>query len=359
MSYFPGMKLTKQGEQLLAKVNGNLNETINFKRAELGSGKIDSLDEIRFLTALKEKWKNVSINDCKVVDGEEVQVQLEIQFDNADFTKDMLLNEIGIYAAGKDDIEVLFAYTNALDRGEDLPIAKDNPQSFIINVLIGITSATKVDAVIDLNSYVSLRKLKEELDKKEDKISLKNTAFNKNFGLLEGEVLEGHRLAQALGLEFAGELNNVNLKQAGKAYWDNVNKSIYKCLVDNTLNYAESTKFEALSNHDLLLKLQNLYKVETYYKTYDGIAYVFKRIGNLIFYNSSNKINSSVVGRAKIFTIDNPRFIPKTDAYICSVVSLSPVFDGSISPTGEIILNFGSSPIQPFIAIQGIGIAKD
>ena len=50
----------------------------------------------------------------------------------------MLLNEIGIYAAGKDDIEVLFAYTNALDRGEDLPIAKDNPQSFIINVLIGI-----------------------------------------------------------------------------------------------------------------------------------------------------------------------------------------------------------------------------
>lgn len=279
MSYFPGMKLTKQGEQLLAKVNGNLNETINFKRAELGSGKIDSTTEIRFLTALKEKWKNVGISDCKIIDGEEVQVQLEIQFDNADFTKDMLLNEIGIFAAGKDDVEVLFAYTNALDRGEDLPVAKDNPQSFIINVLIGITSATKVDAVIDLNSYVSLRKLKEELDKKEDKILVKNTAFNKNFGVLEGEILEGHRLAQALGLEFAGELNNSDLKQAGKAYWDSNNKSIFKCLADNTLNYADSNYYEGISNNDLLLKLQNLfnYEKDQYYITSSGHRILFNK----------------------------------------------------------------------------------
>ena len=79
----------------------------------------------------------------------------------------------------------------------------------------------------------------------------------------------------------------------------------------------------------------------------------------MIIYNSSNKIDFSVMGKAKIFTIDNPRFIPRYDAYICSVVSLSTVYDGSISPSGEIILNFGNSPVQPFIAIQGIGIAKD
>ena len=79
----------------------------------------------------------------------------------------------------------------------------------------------------------------------------------------------------------------------------------------------------------------------------------------MIFYNSFNKIDLSVVGKAKIFTIDNPRFIPKYTAYICSVVSLSVVYDGSISASGEITLNFGSNPVQPFIAIQGIGIAKD
>lgn len=79
----------------------------------------------------------------------------------------------------------------------------------------------------------------------------------------------------------------------------------------------------------------------------------------MIFYNSFNKIDLSVVGKAKIFTIDNPRFIPKYTAYICSVVSLSTVYDGSISTSGEITLNFGSNPVQPFIAIQGIGIAKE
>ncbi|WP_288218054.1 hypothetical protein [uncultured Fusobacterium sp.] len=79
----------------------------------------------------------------------------------------------------------------------------------------------------------------------------------------------------------------------------------------------------------------------------------------MIFYNSFNKIDLSVVGKAKIFTIDNPRFIPKYEVYICSVVSFYPVFDGSISTSGEITLNFGSNPVQPFIAIQGIGIAKE
>lgn len=44
-------------------------------------------------------------------------------------------------------------------------------------------------------------------------------------------------LVKILGLEYDGELNNSNLKQKGKAYWDNVTKSIYKCLVDNNLNY--------------------------------------------------------------------------------------------------------------------------
>lgn len=91
----------------------------------------------------------------------------------------------------------------------------------------------------------------------------------KKFGLLEGEVLEGHRLAQSLGLEFAGELNNNNLKQAGKAYYDTLNKSIYKCLVDNTTDYADTSKFEAISNDDLLSKLQNL---SISYKFVDNIT---------------------------------------------------------------------------------------
>ena len=68
----------------------------------------------------------------------------------------------------------------------------------------------------------------------------------------------------------------------------------------------------------------------------------------MIIYNSSNKIDFSVVGKAKIFTIDNPRFIPRYDAYICSVVSLSTVYDGSISPSGEILEVVQYSHLLPY-----------
>jgi len=61
MSYFKGLKLTKLGETLLANINGNLNETLIFTSGEIGAGIINSDDEIRFLTTLKEKWKDLDI----------------------------------------------------------------------------------------------------------------------------------------------------------------------------------------------------------------------------------------------------------------------------------------------------------
>lgn len=258
MSYFKGLKLTRQGEQLLAKVNGNIGEILTFTRGELGSGRIDSEDEVYYLTALKNKWGELAITEITRTGEDETQVRIETQFTNAEWTEEKILREIGIYAKGKESSEILFAYSNAGENYDKIPIPQDNPQSFLIGITFKISTATKVDATISFSGFVTIEKLEEELAKKEDKISTKNTAFNKNFGVLEGEVLEGHRLAQALGLEFAGELNNSNLKQAGKAYWDNVNKSIYKCLINTTSNYADASYFEALSNHDLLLKLQNL-----------------------------------------------------------------------------------------------------
>lgn len=174
MSYFPGLKLTKQGEQLLARVNGNLNETITFKRAELGSGTIVTDDEIRFLTKLKEKWKDVSISDCKVVGKENTQVQLELQFDNRDMKKEQIFREIGIYAAAKDGAEILFAYSNAKENYDFIPPTADNPQSFVINILIAITSNTKINAEIDLSSYVTIRNFNEkiaEINKELNKIA--------------------------------------------------------------------------------------------------------------------------------------------------------------------------------------------
>ncbi|MFV0578137.1 MAG: hypothetical protein ACK5NU_05640, partial [Fusobacterium ulcerans] len=258
MSYFKGLKLTRQGEQLLTKVNGNIGETLTFTRGELGDGEISSEDEIYYLTDLKRKWGDLAITEIIRTGKDKTQVRIETQFTNAGWTEEKILREIAIYAKGRETPEILFGYSNAGVNFDKIPIPQDNPQAFLIGITFKITTATKVDATISFSGFVTIEKLGEELAKKEDKILVKNTAFNKNFGVLEGEILEGHRLAQTLGLELAGELNNNDLKQAGKAYWDNVNKSIYKCLANTTLNYADASYFEALSNDDLLNKLQNL-----------------------------------------------------------------------------------------------------
>lgn len=177
MSYFPGVKLTELGQQLLAKINSNLSETITFKRAEIGSGVITSDEEIKKLTSLKAKWKDASISDCKIVGKNKTQVRLEVQFDNVGLTTNKIFREIGIYASGKDGREVLFAYSNAKENYDYIPPASDNPQSFIIGVLTTITANTKVSAIIDLNSYVTTEKFLGEINKKLDKGSV-STEYN-------------------------------------------------------------------------------------------------------------------------------------------------------------------------------------
>ena len=309
---------------------------VEFLKAKVGNGIVPSGTDPAELTDIISGKMEVEITDIYQV---ERALKMTVQISNESLTTGFYLTEIAIFV-NDNGTPVLYWYIGK-DNGTYVPDStKPMKYKNILNIEVSSAPVTTVN-------YTGKDMWVDE------------ETLNTKFGTGEREILEGIRLAQILGLEFAGELNNSNTKKANKVYYDTQNKSYFKCLNDNVLNYADSNYYEGISNNDLLLKLQNLYKVETYYKTENGITFAFKRIGNLIFYNSSNKIDFSVVGKAKIFNIDNPRFIPRYDAYICSVVSLSTVYDGSISSTGEITLNFGSTPVQPFIALQGIGIAKD
>ncbi|MEG2587648.1 MAG: hypothetical protein RSA05_05975, partial [Cetobacterium sp.] len=97
----------------------------------------------------------------------------------------------------------------------------------------------------------------EDFGKKENSF-VKNTAFNKNFGISTGQILEGAKLAETLGIEYSGILNNTTAKVAGKAYYCTANKSIFKCTRNTSINYADAGYFVAISNDDLLGKLENL-----------------------------------------------------------------------------------------------------
>lgn len=327
--------LTNAGAAYLAARQAN-NLPVEFLKAKVGNGIVPSGTDPAELTDIISEKMEIEISDIQQV---ERALKMTVQVSNESLTTGFYLTEIAIYV-NDNGTPVLYWYIGK-DNGTYVPDStKPMKYKNILNIEVSNAPVTTVN-------YTGKDMWVDE------------ETLNTKFGTGEREILEGIRLAQILGLEFAGELNNSNTKKANKVYYDTQNKSYFKCLNDNVLNYADSNYYEGISNNDLLLKLQNLYKVETYYKTENGIIFAFKRIGNLIFYNSSNKIDFSVVGKAKIFNIDNPRFIPRYDAYICSVVSLSTVYDGSISSTGEITLNFGSTPVQPFIALQGIGIAKD
>ena len=260
MSYFKALKLTKKGEQLQAKVNGNLSETLVFTRAKLGAGTITSEDEIRFLTDIKEMWGTANVSSCKIEGEDKNRVALELQFSNAELVEDKIFREIGLFARGNDNEEILYAYANAGDKYDYIPLMKDSPHSFIIVISFIIASGTKIDANIDLNSYVSLKKFNEEMAKKAnktDRASTEEYGLTK-YGTEEGTSLEGNKFAQMTGKDYGGILNIAGQKEAGKAYWDNNTKKLYICKNNNNDISSNVNNYVPFDSNSLLERLENL-----------------------------------------------------------------------------------------------------
>lgn len=263
MSYFEGLKLTKKGEQLQAKINGNLSETLTFTKAKLGSGAITSNDEIRFLTDVKEVWGTANVTSCKIQGDEKNIVAIELQFSNAELREDKIFREIGLYAQGNEGEEILYAYANAGDKYDYIPLMKDSPHSFIIVIYFNITSGSKVDAKIDLHSYVSLQEFNEGMNKKVNKTdyaSAEQYGIVK-YGTQENTALEGNKFTQMMGKDYGGILNEPGLKTSGKAYWDNNTKKLYICKNNNSDISPNINNYIPFDNGSILERLENLIRV--------------------------------------------------------------------------------------------------
>ena len=282
MSYFKALKLTKKGEQLQAKINGNLSETLVFTRAKIGSGTIASEDEIRFLTDIKETWGTANVSSCKIEGEDNNRVALELQFSNATLTEDKIFREIGLFAKGNDNEEILYAYANAADKYDYIPLMKDSPHSFIIVISFIIASGTKIEANIDLNSYVSLKKFNEEMAKKAnktDRASTEEYGLTK-YGTEEGTSLEGNKFVQMTGKDYGGILNIAGQKEAGKAYWDNNTKKLYICKNNNSDISPNVNNYVPFDSNSLFERLENL---STIYNRYNNATVL--KFGDLVIEN--------------------------------------------------------------------------
>ena len=81
------------------------------------------------------------------------------------------------------------------------------------------------------------------------------------YGTEENTVLEGKRLAEIIGLEFGGNIQDAGAKVTGKFYYDKALKYYYECIANNILTYNDGSKFRAISNKPILDKVENLSKV--------------------------------------------------------------------------------------------------
>lgn len=96
-------------------------------------------------------------------------------------------------------------------------------------------------------------------------ITYNQNAFYLNAGNVLGTeadtALEGKRLAEIIGLEFGGNIQDAGAKVTGKFYYDKALKYYYECIANNNLTYNDGSKFRAISNKPILDKLENLSKV--------------------------------------------------------------------------------------------------
>ena len=161
-------------------------------------------------------------------------------------------------------------------------------------------------------------------DKKEYLLNFKNNSFvlsdSTLYGSQKGTALEGNRLAEILGLEFGGNIQDIGNKTKGKFYYDNVTKFYYECIEDNSLTYNDSGKFRAISNKPISDNVENLFKVQQtrlyVHAEATGIARtscnIVQRIGNIvtIIFDSGNAL-SGINDGTVIFQVPD-RFKPKT-----------------------------------------------
>lgn len=294
--------LTSVGSIYQAKCAAN-NIPVKFVKVKVGNGLLEETENPLNFTDIKSLKKEVGISEITQVNE---AVRLTVPLDNDGVTEGYYPREFGIYVED-DGVEVLYWYINDGQEASYLPPQSSAPVKIKNHFNIIATSLESLIVNWDGKEFwVDKDYLGKELAKKEDKIEIKESAFNRPFGTLENEVLEGIQLARTLGLEYGGELNNSNTKTINTIYYDTQNKSFFKCFQENTLNYADSNYYEGISNNDLLLKLQNLFNFRTVKVSNNFGEFIFSSFGYLaICYvtNVDTKVNLTggvIISKAEI-----------------------------------------------------------
>ena len=232
MAKFNGFILTEKGRELLAK--GLAGETITFTKMAIGDG--TSLTSERERTTLVNQITTLPILNINVKRNGTCEINALLT--NKSVTTGFYIKELGIFAHGNDNVEILYAYNISTSPDFVPPFSANNVVEIEYVDTIIVDQVANVTAVIDPSITYITKKYADE------------------------NYLVSSRLAEILGLEFGGNIQDIGNKTKGKFYYDSVTKFYYECIEDNSLTYNDSGKFRAISNKPLSDKVENLFKIE-------------------------------------------------------------------------------------------------
>ena len=290
MAKFNGFILTEKGRELLAK--GLAGEIITFTKMAIGDG--TSLTSERERTTLVNQITTLPILNINVKRNGTCEINALLT--NKSVTTGFYIKELGIFAHGNDNVEILYAYNISTSPDFVPPFSANNVVEIEYVDTIIVDQVANVTAVIDPSITYITKKYADE------------------------NYLVSSRLAEILGLEFGGNIQDIGNKAKGKFYYDSVTKFYYECIADTNLTYNDVSKFRAISNKPISDKVENLYKVQQA-KLYvhaeaTGIARtscnIVQRIGNIvtIIFDSGNAL-SGINDGTVIFQVPDG-FKPKT-----------------------------------------------
>ena len=243
MAKFNGFILTEKGRELLAK--GLAGETITFTKMAIGDG--TSLTSERERTALVNQITTLPILNINVKRNGTCEINALLT--NKSVTAGFYIKELGIFAHGNDNVEILYAYNISTSPDFVPPFSANNVVEIEYVDTIIVDQVTNVTAVIDPSITYITKKYADE------------------------NYLVSSRLAEILGLQFGGNIQDIGNKTKGKFYYDSVTKFYYECLENTNLTYNDSGKFRAISNKPLSDKVENLYEIKEHIFTAPNLTY--------------------------------------------------------------------------------------
>ena len=131
-----------------------------------------------------------------------------------------------------------------------------------------------------------------------------DTAGKVMLGTTANTALEGKRLAEIIGMEFGGNIQDVGTKVAGKFYYDRTLKHYYECIVNNALTYNDESKYRAISNKPISDRLENLFKIKKQTINIPNGFVSFAKQGNIVSVNVLIQDNTN-----NLFYLENQKLV--------------------------------------------------